>query len=299
MTPEEACSKITDCKNPVERGKLLDALADSLTFSESDDKIILKNSSEISIKHNLSPRSLQNYGICLDRTQILDFLLSLGYSPSRINISVSTSERNYISNFHKPPLQVKRRLIYTYSEIVTMMSISYKKLNQIIKNSISSIGFSNKGDVYLLTNEIIIPDIQNELVAYFQKHPHKIFQLSSRKFEELVAQIFKAAGYEVELTPAVKDGGYDMIAIRHDKFIGANKYLIECKRYAPNNRVGVGVVRGLYGVVSSNNINATKGIITTTSTYTRKAIEFAEMNKHRITLNEFKDLQNWLKYLKI
>jgi hypothetical protein len=34
------------------------------------------------------------------------------------------------------------------------------------------------------------------------KHPEKMQDLTPRKFEELVAALFRAKGYDVELTPA-------------------------------------------------------------------------------------------------
>jgi restriction system protein len=90
--------------------------------------------------------------------------------------------------------------------------------------------------------------------------------MTPRKFEELVADMFRNQGYEVTLTPSSNDGGMDVIAVRRDG-IGTVMIVVECKRYAEDNKVGVEIARGLYGVVEQR--RATRGIIATTSFFTK------------------------------
>lgn len=90
-------------------------------------------------------------------------------------------------------------------------------------------------------------------------------RLTPRKFEELVAELFRGKGYDIELTPPTADGGFDIRAV-HRQAVGTAMVLIECKRYS-QKKAGLGVVRGLYGVVESE--RATRGIIATTSVFTR------------------------------
>ncbi len=47
-----------------------------------------------------------------------------------------------------------------------------------------------------------ITDIDSELKRYFAKHPEKLYDLSPRQFEELVASILRDFGFDVELTQA-------------------------------------------------------------------------------------------------
>jgi hypothetical protein len=47
------------------------------------------------------------------------------------------------------------------------------------------------------------------------KHSEVLLQMASREFEELVAELWKRFGYEVELTKATRDGGYDVVAVKH------------------------------------------------------------------------------------
>ncbi len=140
--------------------------------------------------------------------------------------------------------------------------------------------------------EADLSEINDELIAYLAKHPEKMQDLAPRKFEELVAAIFRAKGYRIELTPATRDGGFDMRAF-HRNDVGVFLTLIECKRYGPNQPVSVSVVRGLYGVTV--NENATTGLIVTTSSFTRPAKSFQDQNKYRIQLADQVDLQAWLR----
>lgn len=138
---------------------------------------------------------------------------------------------------------------------------------------------------------IDISEVNTELLEMLSKHPDYLYQLSSRKFEEVVAEIMIRMGYAIELTPSTHDGGKD-IYVAHKNNLGSFLYLIECKQYSPTQKVGVKVVRDLYGVVSSE--NATCGIIVTTSYFTKPAKDFQEKIPFRMALHDFESLKNWL-----
>jgi HJR/Mrr/RecB family endonuclease len=109
-------------------------------------------------------------------------------------------------------------------------------------------------------------------------HPEQIHEMTPRKFEQLVAALspralFRAKGYEVVLTPPTRDGGVDMRAF-HRGAVGTFLTTIECKRYNPNKRISVDLVRGLYGVTESE--GASLGLVVTTSSFTRDAKSFPD-----------------------
>ena len=139
--------------------------------------------------------------------------------------------------------------------------------------------------------QVDLSDINDELIKYLAKHPELMHDMEPRKFEELVAALFRAKGFHVELTPATRDGGFDMRAFQR-KDIGLCLTLIECKRYAPDHRVSVDVVRGLYGV--TENEGATTGLLVTTSSFTKDARSFQDQNRYRIHLADHAELQKWL-----
>ncbi|MCB1894406.1 MAG: restriction endonuclease [Rhodocyclaceae bacterium] len=139
----------------------------------------------------------------------------------------------------------------------------------------------------------LFTDIESEAISYFAKHPELLFSLHPRRFEELVASIFKTNGFDVELTPESRDGGVDVFAVRKDGISGGLLHLIECKRYEPSNKVGIGVVQRLLGVVDHH--RATKGLVITTSTFSSDAISFASQSKYRLGLNDYSDLTKWMR----
>jgi hypothetical protein len=133
--------------------------------------------------------------------------------------------------------------------------------------------------------------VNDELIEYLARHPEMLRGLDPRRFEELIAELFARQGFDVTLTPRTRDGGKDVYAIKNDE-VGKSLYLIECKRYAATNKVGVETVRALYGVATAE--NATKGIIATTSSFTKGAIDFATPLEYKLSLRDFDALKQWL-----
>jgi hypothetical protein len=143
-----------------------------------------------------------------------------------------------------------------------------------------------------LVAKVDLTEINEELVKYLALHPEKMHDLSPRKFEELVAELFRSKGYDVEIGRGTKDQGIDIRAFQRSD-IGCLLTLVQCKRYARNHKVAVDAVRQLYGVVGRD--DATTGIIVTTSTFTRDAQSEQRQLKYRIQLAEYSNVASWLK----
>lgn len=142
---------------------------------------------------------------------------------------------------------------------------------------------------------LIISDtstVNIELLRLMHNDPERIHELTPRQFEEFVAEVLHRLGYDVTLTPATKDGGKDIYAAKKDH-LGSFLYLVECKKYARDNHVGVGIIRQLNGVVHAE--RATAGILATTSFFTREAIEFQKQVSHTLSLRDYLGLQGWLR----
>ena len=140
-----------------------------------------------------------------------------------------------------------------------------------------------------LVSDVII--VNSRLLEHLQKTPALVHAISPRKFEEVVAALLSELGYEVSLTASSRDGGKDIYAIEHSR-LGSHLYVVECKRFAPNRPVGVDVVRSLYGVTQHE--RATKGIVVTTSTFTKDAWEFRNADRYAISLQDYRALCDWL-----
>lgn len=132
----------------------------------------------------------------------------------------------------------------------------------------------------------------NSLIRDLSRNPRLLYDLDHRKFEELVADLLKREGLATQLTPPKKDGGRDILAFA-DTLAGRHLYLVECKKYAEDNPVGVSLVRELYGVVMAE--RATAGLLVTTSRFTKGAIDFTVPINHQIGLKGYEDLVKWIR----
>ena len=103
--------------------------------------------------------------------------------------------------------------------------------------------------------------------------PRRGFAADPREFEMQVAQALQARGLSVQVTGGAGDEGVDIIA-RDPAPVTGGTYLVQCKRYAPDRKVGVAEVRELYGALQEK--RASKGILATTASFTTPAIRFAE-----------------------
>lgn len=99
--------------------------------------------------------------------------------------------------------------------------------------------------------------------------------LSGVDFEKLMGQLLERLGFRVEMTKATGDGGVDIVATLDQPLVGG-RYLIQCKRYAPDCPVGAAAVREFYGALTADR-GAVKGILMTTSSFTAQAWEFARL----------------------
>lgn len=141
----------------------------------------------------------------------------------------------------------------------------------------------------------LVIEIKNVNATIFEDlkaNPKRWYELSPAKFEEVVADLLSAQGYEVTRTPLSKDGGFDMYAAKKDG-LGEFLYLVECKKYTPPHKVGVEMVRSLRGVLSDR--RATAAALVTTSFFTTGARALQARNAHQLKLHDYAVLQEWLK----
>jgi restriction system protein len=101
-----------------------------------------------------------------------------------------------------------------------------------------------------------------------QKGVRTLRQISWREFEDLVGEAYRRKGYSVaETGGGGADGGVDLILRK-----GGEKLLVQCKHWKMY-KVGVKIVRELYGVVAAE--RASGGIVISSGTFTQEAKDFA------------------------
>lgn len=102
-----------------------------------------------------------------------------------------------------------------------------------------------------------------------------LLALDPREFESTVQRVYQSLGFGTRLTPESRDGGVDVIASRVTPGGGTEKYAIQCKRYGEDNKVGRPEAQKLLGVLASDT-SFTKGVLITTSQFSRECREFAD-----------------------
>lgn len=151
-------------------------------------------------------------------------------------------------------------------------------------------------DKKIIQNEspiITLSPVNDRVLQYLSKNPQALYQLTGREFEKVMAEIYYKLGYHVELTPATRDGGKDII-IRKPSDLGDFIYYVECKKHAEERPVGIGVVKNLNDTVNTDRVNG--GIIATTSFFTKGVRKHILENKLscKIQMHDYNKIQELL-----
>ncbi|MBI3468598.1 MAG: restriction endonuclease [Planctomycetes bacterium] len=135
------------------------------------------------------------------------------------------------------------------------------------------------------------------ILREIERDPDFLFRFATnpRKFEEFIAGAYHRAGWpQVELTPRSNDGGRDVIATKPG--FGSIRFLDQVKAYSPGTLVTHNDVRAMLGVLQTD-VNASKGLITTTSDFQPGILssdEFKRFLPHRLELKNGRQLRGWL-----
>ncbi len=147
------------------------------------------------------------------------------------------------------------------------------------------------GSSSVIQLDIVRAAVNDELIRYLQRNPHKMYELKPRQFEELICEILHNFGWEVELTQATRDGGYDIFGMSKDISGVKSSWLIECKKYAPERKVGIEYVRSLCGV--KNDFKAANMMIATTSFFT-SGVKKEKNSRYDLELKDYNGIVEWL-----
>lgn len=121
-------------------------------------------------------------------------------------------------------------------------------------------------DFCLNDHELTLPELRSHLAKRYKD----VYELSPRRFEEVVGDVYSQIGYTVVLTPQSRDGGVDLICLQnsHDEPL-----IVECKRYRDDRSVGIYAVDRLLGVQFRTGARAAH--LVTSSAFTRQAKQAA------------------------
>ncbi|WP_083412241.1 restriction endonuclease [Exiguobacterium sp. KRL4] len=103
---------------------------------------------------------------------------------------------------------------------------------------------------------------------------NRLDRMEGREFEEWLVELFETAGYRVELTPASRDFGADLLIEDAQGY----RIAIQAKRYG--SAVGLEAVQQVAAAVPFYDMD--EGWVVTNSSYTEAAYRLAEPNRVRL-----------------
>ena len=136
-----------------------------------------------------------------------------------------------------------------------------------------------------------------KLIAKIMRSPHEVRNITPRQFEEFVAETLNQLGFrDIILTPRSRDGGKDVIASHEINGIPLAFYF-ECKQYSESNKIQLDTLRALLGTMAHDARNANKGVLVTTSTFTKGSKEFI-LSESRLGGKDYDGILGWIDELK-
>lgn len=172
----------------------------------------------------------------------------------------------------------------------------HKRFPELIRRSLATINYlqlihTNLNDPRLHHTFTLV---EQSLIRALATTPLDIYGLSSREFERLIAELLARQGWEVQLTASTRDGGYDIFGISWDSNGTPSSCIVECKRYASHRKVGVEIVRSLYGVKESLRGRVDSALLATTSGFTRGARAFRS-SVYNLDLADHDLIVDWIR----
>lgn len=172
---------------------------------------------------------------------------------------------------------------YTGVGILPWILLGYFALNYEKMNNKALGAIEAERDLYAeyevwlkeLEDEEEPPDVLGR-VRSRQESRHRLSKLTPRKFEEAVAQVFQRYGYDVELTPYVRDAGVDILLKDKD----GNRHAVQVKQYASGAPIGRPALQNLQGAML--NAEADRAILLTLSHFSEPAIRYAKTHGIRL-----------------
>lgn len=132
-----------------------------------------------------------------------------------------------------------------------------------------------------------------QFYQFLGDNPLRIHDLSPRRFEELVADILKDMGYQIELTPRTRDGGRDILAVLKTP-LGELLTVVECKKRKPERPIGIDLVERFLYVVNDKD-RASCGLLATTSFFSSGVYALARSIEYKLKLRDFAGIVEWVR----
>lgn len=180
------------------------------------------------------------------------------------------------------------------NRIISLKSEEIFKLDNPDSNIIDELNPENLEITEDKKSSLIIVDrLPFRLLSKILKNPSEVRNITPRQFEEFIADLLSELGFKnVILTPRSGDGGKDIIASHSIQGIPLTFYF-ECKKYAEDNKIQLDTMRSLLGTVAHDSRKVNKGILVTTSTFTKGCKEFI-LAESRVDGKDYDGILGWI-----
>lgn len=201
---------------------------------------------------------------------------SLDYTAVMEIITISGANPKHVMEFIRALAELQYREVNFFTRVKRAVWDGALALDRLFEGE----NIPSNPEVYL----------DQRFIDYLAKNGEDMEQIHWRNFERLTAEFFKRQGYEVELTPATKDGGVDVrVWTDRESKAGPPLILIQCKR--SKNAVGLEVVKAFWADVHFE--RADKGLIATTSSVSRDGKRVCEARKWPMSFAESAQISRW------
>lgn len=137
--------------------------------------------------------------------------------------------------------------------------------------------------------------IDQRFIDYLSNNPDKLATMHWRKFEELTAEFFFRAGFQIELGPGQNDDGIDIRVWKPGQDKSNPPYcIVQCKRQ--KKKIEKVIVKGLYSDVQFADANY--GLIVTSSELSKGARQTISVRGYPIAEVNKTGLTTWLMQLR-
>ena len=149
--------------------------------------------------------------------------------------------------------------------------------------------------------ELALPETRERIVIYspsllllekLRTQHISLHDLTWRQFEEVIAELLIQDGFTVDLGRGTKDDGKDIVAVKEVRGFGLVMSVWQAKKHNVGKKVGVGVIRELAD--TRNELEASKGVIVTTTSLTRGALKRIEQDRYLLHKVDGDDLLTWI-----
>jgi hypothetical protein len=180
------------------------------------------------------------------------------------------------------------------SIVATMASsMSSEQLRRVLSGNLYDLNDApaiEKRDLARAAKPVVI-SVSDNIIKRLKREPKDVYKLTPRQYEELIADLLRDMGHDVTLTQATRDGGKDILASMKTE-VGEFLCLVDAKKYREDRKIGVSMVRTLYGTLAD--YQASSAMLVTTSSYSKDARAMQEKHKYQLSLRDYTDVASWI-----